>query len=71
MCRITWFFVFLLVAGASEARQLSTQSRTWDVSATAGSFHGESPDTTPSGNPADWHHAPEWRVTAGPSVARS
>jgi opacity protein-like surface antigen len=65
MSRITLFFAFLLFAGSSEARQLSMPSRTWDVSVTAGSFHGESPDTTPSGNPADWHHASEWRVTAG------
>jgi len=66
MCRITCVFAFLLLAGSAEARQLKTPPpRTWDVSLTAGSFHGESPDTTPSGNPADWHHAGEYRVTAG------
>lgn len=66
MCRITWVFAFLLLAGSAEARQLKTPPpRMWDVSVTAGSFHGESPDTTPSGNRADWHHASEWRVTAG------
>ena len=65
MCRITWAFALLLLAGSSEARQLPPPPDTWDVSVTVGSFHGESPDTTPSGNPADWHHASEYRVTAG------
>ncbi len=73
MCRITWAFAFLLLAGASEARQLPAPVDAWDVSVTVGSFHGRLPDDSSSRYPADpstslgagWHHAPEWRVTAG------
>ena len=66
MCRITWAFAFLLVASSSEARQLPGSFRTWDVSTTAGSFHGQSSsDNSSSGYHDDWHDAPEWLVTAG------
>lgn len=65
MRRIAWGFGFLLMAGSSEARQLSALPNAWDVSATVGSFHGRSPGDSSSRYPADWHHAPEWRVTAG------
>lgn len=44
---------------------MSTPPKTWDVSATAGSFHGGSPDDSASGYRDDWRHAGEWRVTAG------
>ena len=66
MRKIAWGFAFLLLAGSSDARQLSGPFRTWDVSTAAGSFNGQSSSGhSSSGYHDDWHHAAEWRVTAG------
>lgn len=56
---------FCLFLPAAALAQAQPAVPAWDLSITAGSFSGRAADETGPGYHDDWHHAPEWRVTAG------
>lgn len=57
------FFTFLPAPGA--AQQTAAVTSAWDFAVTAGSFNGQSADDGSSAYRDDWHHAAEWRASAG------
>ena len=61
LAAILTFFLVL----PSAAQQLPAPSPAWDLAVTAGSFHGQSVSEPDSGYWNQWHHAAEWRVSAG------
>jgi opacity protein-like surface antigen len=63
---LTAILIFsLILPTAAKAQQLPAAPSAWDVAVTAGSFHGQSINDANSGYWNQWHHAGEWRLTAG------
>lgn len=63
LAAILAFFVALPTAAL--AQQPAATAPAWDLAITAGSFSGQSADDPGPGYRDDWHHAGEWRLTAG------
>ena len=56
---------FVLIPTRALAQQPAPSGPFWDVAITAGSFSGQATDDPGPRYGDDWHHAAEWRLSAG------